>query len=389
MRKRYLSLDVLRGITITFMCIVNNPGSWSQIFPPLRHAAWNGCTPTDLVYPFFVFCMGCAMAFSLAKFEDAPARGCRKVLTRGLLIFLVGLALNLYPFFPLSPHDPAASCGQNYLYWLGHRRILGVLQRIGLAYMLAGVLVLWLRKPKKLLVAVAVLCTVFTVVLLAFGREPGALTLEGNVAMRIDRWLIGSNHCYHGYGGTDFDPEGFLGTLTTACTCLLGYLCGRMIRNAGLRQGQLQAVPESGLRTGAEDSDPVSVVARLFVYGCLSLAVGVLLGIWIPINKPLWSASYVFYSGGWAMMALAFLAYCIDVKGIEKPFEPFKAMGRNALAAFVLAALIAKSYTFFHFSPSKYFGANPYVSLVYALLFTFVIFCFLWFFYKKKIVIKL
>lgn len=368
MQKRYIALDVLRGITIAFMCIVNNPGSWAHIFPPLRHAGWNGCTPTDLVYPFFVFCMGCAMAFSFRKYEDDSSKGYRKVLKRGLLIFLVGLALNLFPFFPLSPHDPDASFGQNYLYWLDHRRIFGVLQRIGIAYVIAGCLVLWLRKPKWITVAVVSLCVVHVGILLLFGRDPGAFTLEGNVAMRIDCWLVGSNHCYHGYGGTDFDPEGLLGALTTAATCLLGYLVGRDVRN--------QTTPEAG-------------VSRVFVAGALSLMFAMVLSIWIPINKPLWSASYVFYTGGWAMLALAFLTYFIDGKGIEKPFEPFKAMGMNALMAFVLSGVIAKSYSFFNFSPDDYFGANEYSSLLFALIFAFVVFCFQWFLYEKKIVIKL
>jgi predicted acyltransferase len=103
MKKRYVSLDVLRGMTVAFMCIVNNPGSWSHIFPPLRHAAWVGCTPTDLVFPFFLFCVGCAMAFSLRKFEGSDGKAYKHIIKRGILIFLVGLALNLFPFFPAIP----------------------------------------------------------------------------------------------------------------------------------------------------------------------------------------------------------------------------------------------------------------------------------------------
>lgn len=390
MQKRYVSLDVLRGLTIAFMCIVNNPGSWSHVFPLLRHAPWNGCTPTDLVYPFFVFCMGCAMAFSFRKYEDCPSEGYLKVLKRGVLIFLVGLALNLFPFFPVGPHDTSWSFGQNYLYWLGHKRIFGVLQRIGMAYMIAGCLALWLRKPKKIGIAIAVLCGSYTAILLLFGREPGALTLEGNVSVRIDRWLVGSDHCYHGYNGTDFDPEGLLGSLTTACSCLLGYLVGSHIQRSSLRHtGRLQAVEEGAAAGMKEDDSPVAVVCRIFVAGLLSLGLAMVLSLWIPINKPLWSASYVFYAGGWAMVALAFLAWFIDVKGVEKPFEPFRAMGMNALLAFVLSGVLAKSLSLFHFSPNKYFGANEYSSLLYSLLFAFVIFCFQWFFYKKKIVVKL
>lgn len=376
MKKRYESLDVLRGLTVAFMCIVNNPGTWAHIFPPLKHAGWDGCTPTDLVYPFFIFCMGCAMAFSFSKYEKTTAKAYLKVLKRGALIFLVGFALNLYPFFPTSLHDETWSFGQNYLYWLQHKRIFGVLQRIGMAYAIAGCLALWLKKPKKILAAIATLCVTYTGILLIFGREPGAFSLEGNVSMRIDTWLVGGNHCYHGYNGTDFDPEGVLGSMTAACSCLLGYLIGSMIH-------------ASQKNMSATNSSPDRVVNRTFVYGCLSLILGVILSIWVPINKPLWSVSYVFYAGGWAMLALAFLAYLLDVKGYEKPFVPFKAMGMNALMAFVFSGVIAKSYGFFGFAPGHYFGANEYTSLLWAFIFVTIIFTLLWILYKKKIVIKL
>ncbi len=162
MKQRYLSLDVLRGITVTFMCIVNNPGSWGKIFAPLRHAPWVGCTPTDLVYPFFIFCAGCAMAFSFSKYDGFSKEAVMKVIRRGLGIFLVGFLINLYPFFPLEPHDASASFWQNYGYWLANKRIMGVLQRIGLSYLIAGLLALWLRKPAKILGAIGVLMAVYT-----------------------------------------------------------------------------------------------------------------------------------------------------------------------------------------------------------------------------------
>ena len=402
MKKRYVSLDVLRGMTVAFMCIVNNPGSWSHIFPPLRHAAWVGCTPTDLVFPFFLFCVGCAMAFSLRKFEGADAKAYKHIIKRGVLIFLVGLALNLFPFFPATPHDPEWSFGQNYIYWLQHKRIFGVLQGIGLAYILAGCLVVWLKKPGRLLGAVGVLCATYTAILLIFGREPGPFTLEGNVSMRIDEWLVGANHCYHGYNGTNFDPEGLIGTMTRACTAILGYLVGLMILHSHKEAGEKATLgdpaklnidsPSWGLSGGKatlEDPASLSVMCRMFFYGCCSLALAMILSIWIPISKPLWSASYVFYAGGWAMLVLGCLAWVIDIKGHEKAFVPFKAMGMNALTAFVLSGVLARTLSICGFSASKYFGANEYASLTYALIFAFVIFCVQWTLYKKKIIIKL
>ena len=374
--KRLLSLDVLRGLTIALMCVVNNPGSWKHVFAPLRHAPWTGCTLTDMVFPTFVFCMGCAMAFSFRKYASDSTGAYRKVLKRGVLIFLVGLALNLFPFFPTEPHDASWSFGQNYAWWLGHKRIFGVLQRIGLSYILAGCLVLWLRKPGRIGIAIALLSVVYTGILVIFGQDPGAFTLEGNVSMRIDCALIGGAHCYHGYGGTDFDPEGLLGTLSTACTALLGYLAGHIIVSAGKASDGGGAV--SAL-----------TVAKLFVFACACLIAAMVLSIWIPIGKPLWTTSYVFYAGGWSMMALAFLSYLIDFKGIEKPFTPFKGMGMNALVAFVASGLLAKILGLAGFSPSRYFGANEFTSLAYALLFTLVIFCIQWILYKKKVIIKL
>ena len=224
MKQRYLSLDVLRGITVTFMCIVNNPGSWGKVFAPLRHAPWVGCTPTDLVYPFFIFCAGCAMAFSFSKYDGFSKEAVMKVIRRGIGIFLVGLLINLYPFFPLEPHDATASFWQNYGYWLANKRILGVLQRIGLSYLIAGLLALWLRKPARIMAAIGVLMAVFTGILVLFGTDPGPFTLEGTISRKIDVALLGENHVYHGYRFADgtraaFDPEGFLGSLTGACSC--------------------------------------------------------------------------------------------------------------------------------------------------------------------------
>ena len=391
MKKRFVSLDILRGATIAFMCIVNNPGTWAHIFPPLKHAGWVGCTPTDLVYPFFIFCMGCAMAFSFEKYEPVNGKAYLKVLGRGALIFLVGLALNLYPFFPVTPHDESWSFGQNYLYWLQHKRIFGVLQRIGMAYIIGGCLALWLRKPGKVIAAIAVLCTSYTLILLAFGREPGAFTLEGNVSMRIDEWLVGGNHCYHGYNGTNFDPEGLLGSMTAACTCLLGYLIGSMIIRSRNRMAASLAAPDPEPVEGLVriKNSPDRVALRTMVYGCVSLALAMVLSIWIPISKPLWSASYVFYAGGWAMLAFGFLMFVVDIKGHRRPLEPFRAMGLNPLMAFICSGVIAKSYVFFNFSPSEFFGADEYTSLLYALIFTTVIFSILWVLYRKNIVIKI
>lgn len=383
--KRYISLDVLRGLTVTFMCIVNNPGSWGCMFPPLEHAPWAGCTPTDLVYPFFIFCMGVAMAFTFSKYNGLDKNGLKKIIKRGIGLFGVGLLLNLFPFFPLYPHDPDATFWQNWTYWIGHIRIFGVLQRIAMAYVIAGLVALWLRKPSKIMIAIGGLFILYTGILVIFGEEPGPFTLEGTISRKIDVALLGDNHVYHGYSFASgeraaFDPEGILGGLTAACTALLGYLIGHVIYTSSKRHA---AAPED--LTAA----PSYTVSRIFVYGSLSLASAMILSIWIPISKPLWSASYVLYAGGWAMLALAFLMFVIDIKGVEKPFRPFKIMGMNALAAFVLSGIIGKLLPALGFRSSAYFGANEYMSLMYALMFALVIFICSWALYRKNIIIKI
>ncbi|MBQ9185075.1 MAG: DUF1624 domain-containing protein [Bacteroidales bacterium] len=387
--KRYLSLDVLRGMTVAFMCIVNNPGSWAKIYPPLDHAGWEGCTPTDLVYPFFLFCAGCAMAFSFSKFNGLDASAVKKIVRRGLLIFLVGFLCNLFPFVPTSP-SPELSFWDNWVDWIQHKRIFGVLQRIGLSYMIAGVVAMWLRKSGKILSAIAILSIVYTGILVIFGNEPGPFTLEGNVSGKIDIALVGDAHVYHGFRDASgalvaFDPEGLLGSLMGACTALLGFLAGSMILNSS-RKFQSDA-------TDTHNS-PLGVTSRTFVYGMLCLALGEILSIWIPISKPLWSVSYVFLTAGWAMVVLGVLMYFIDYRGVTKPFSMFKVMGTNALTAFVMSAVIAKTITMIlHTAPKLFFGGffarTEFTSLLWALIFMFGIFCIQYILYRKKIIIKL
>jgi len=381
--KRYVALDVLRGMTVLFMCVVNNPGTWYKIYEPLCHSAWHGCTPTDLVYPFFIFCMGCAMTFSFTKYDSFNGRAFRKILRRSVLIFLIGWAINFIPFIPPKQYKPEFNFFQNYGYWFmrecRHLRILAVLQRIALAYFIGGVIALWLRKPRKVMIAIGILLTVHTAVLVIFGHEPGPFTLEGNVAGRIDTFLFGPKHVFHGFCQPDgtpvnFDPEGLLGTLSAAASCLIGYLVGNLI---------IKSPSSSGKASG------LTMQEKMFICGLSSLAFSQILSIWIPVNKPLWTASYVFLTSGWAMLVLAFLICCIDVKGIQKPFYPFKVAGFNALMAFILCGVAERLFEFFHFDSSVYFGASEATSLCYALLFTGVIYSILQFLFNRGISVKL
>ncbi|MCI2121732.1 MAG: heparan-alpha-glucosaminide N-acetyltransferase domain-containing protein, partial [Bacteroidales bacterium] len=184
--KRYVALDVLRGMTVAGMILVNNPGTWSHIFKPLEHSPWIGCTPCDLVFPFFLFCVGVSMFFSYQKYgESLSGKSLWKLVRRSLLIFLIGFLLNCFPFYPTSP-DPNLTLGQNYAHWLHTRRIFGVLQRIAMCYLIGGVLALWLKKPKKIIIAIAAVTVLHWALLWIFGDrgvnaagQPLWKTLEG------------------------------------------------------------------------------------------------------------------------------------------------------------------------------------------------------------------
>lgn len=390
--QRYAALDVLRGMTVAGMILVNNPGSWSKIFPPLGHSAWHGCTPTDLVFPFFLFIVGSALSFSFAKYGDGlDAKSFGKLAKRAALMFLTGLLLNAYPFYPTSP-DAALSFGDNYINFLGNIRIMGVLQRIGLCYLVGGTLALWLKKPSKIVVGMGVLMILHLAILVVFGGED-PFSFEGNIAGSIDVAIFGDSHVYHGFGGA-FDPEGLLGVLSGSATLLLGYIIGGVIRNS---------------------ENKSDAVAKLYTIGLVSIGVAMVMSIFIPINKPIWTPSYVLYAGGWSIVMLALFIYFIDIKGKEKIFFPFKAMGLNPLFAFVMAGVLAKtlgrvikwtevivtddwtiqektvsasSWIYNNFFVTI-FGHNEFGSLMYALMYVTLFLLMAIWLYKKKIIIKL
>ncbi len=399
---RYIALDVLRGMTVAGMILVNNPGSWGHIFPPLRHAAWAGCTPTDLVFPFFLFVVGAAMAFSFAKYNESLTReSVKKLLKRGFLIFIVGLGLNAFPFYPYTP-DTSLGFWGNFAAHLDNLRIFGVLQRIAICYVIGGLIALWLKKPGKIIPAMAALMGLHWFVLWLTGDTSaelvngaaGIFSLKGQGAGAVDIALIGENHVYKGFG-QPFDPEGLLGALSGACTVLLGFLIGNTIR---------------------QNENKIDVVAKLYTIGLCCLGGGIIWGIVMPVIKGLWTGSYVLYTGGWSIIMLAFFIYFIDIKGKEKVFVPFRAMGMNPLFAFVMAGLFAKilgriitwtttvplpdgTVTEKKWSVLSWFynnicvaltGENNNVSsLIFALVYVAVFTGMAMWLYKKKIIIKL
>lgn len=299
--KRLLSLDIYRGMTIVFMIIVNTPGSWKYVYAPLRHAEWHGCTPTDLVFPSFLFIVGVSMWFSMKKYGHVlNSRSVIKILYRSSIIFLAGFLLHLFPFI-----------GED----LSNARIMGVLQRIALAYGF-GALACMLIRDKYLWILASVLLLAYWA-LLSFmgGSEP--FSLEGNFALSFDKAILGENHLYKGFG-IPFDPEGLLSTIPSIVTVIIGYLTAGIIGNGS--------------------ADGTRVVKLLF-YGVTGLGLGLLWSIWFPINKPLWSSSYVLYTGGISIIILACLYLVIDVFGSKSWVGFFRVFGVNALFIYILAGL--------------------------------------------------
>ena len=269
-KERIKSIDVLRGLTVATMITVNNPGTWGAIYPPLKHAAWSGCTPTDLVFPFFMFIVGASMWFVFDKGGHRFSGGLgTKVVTRAFKIFAVGFLLTWYPFFSfpieMAPHE---FLGMEFSFPamknLETIRIMGVLQRIGLAYGLTGLLILGLKKVKYILAAAAAILLGYWAILHAFYNGESFMDVTGNAAQRFDLWVMGAAHLYKGYG-TAFDPEGLLSTLPAMVNIIFGYMAGRCI-------GKTQ--------------DKLLASQQLMFWGAAGIMAGLAWDLAFPINKP-------------------------------------------------------------------------------------------------------
>ena len=303
---RILSLDVFRGLTVAAMVLVNNPGSWRYVYGPLQHAEWHGWTPTDLVFPFFLFIVGVAIPLGLGRRleEGASRRGLAlHILKRSAIIFALGLFLHAVPSF-----DPATI------------RIPGVLQRIAVCYLAAALLFLVSGWRTEVVVAAAAVLGYWAALELVSvpGLGAGNLDREGNVAAWLDRLVLGP-HIWR--VGRVYDPEGILSTVPAIATTLFGVLAGRLVR--------------SGLGTA-------DTATGLFVGGAVGIGLGLAWEPWLPINKALWTGSYAVFTAGAAWMALAIGYWLIEVRGSRWWTRPFEILGVNALAVFFLSTLLAK-----------------------------------------------
>jgi predicted acyltransferase len=310
--QRNLALDVFRGITVCFMIIVNSPGTWDIAYGPLLHAPWHGFTPTDLVFPSFLFAVGNAMAFSMHKYESqGESVFWQKTIKRTLLIFLIGFLLYWFPFFR------EAEGGGLELKPLVETRIGGVLQRIGLCYFFASIIIHYGSKKAVLWFSAFALLG-YWIISYAFGDANDPYSLVGNAVLKLDLFLLGDSHLYHGEG-IAFDPEGFLSTLPAIVNVIGGYLAGDYIRRHG---------------------NSFEVVAKLCLVASSLILLALTWHMAFPINKKLWTSSFVLLTVGIDLLILAALIYLIEIQRRRKWTQFFLVFGKNPLFIYVLADLL-------------------------------------------------
>lgn len=368
---RLLSLDVFRGLTIAGMILVNNPGTWSSIYAPLKHAEWHGATPTDFIFPFFLFIVGVSIALAFARRVESGGTQRDlywKIVKRTLIIYALGLVLAGFPHFDLSTI-----------------RLTGVLPRIAVCYFFASIIFLNTNWRTQVIVTLALLVVYWMLLTLAPvpGYEAGDLSKEGNLAAYLDRTILGV-HMWRGAGRV-YDPEGILSTIPAIATTLCGALTGRWLR---------------------ESRTPLEKTVGMFVVGAGCVVVGWIWSLTFPINKALWTSSYVLYTTGLGLQLLALCYWLIDIKNFRRPWltTPFLIFGTNALIVFVLSGLMARAMSLWHIPRSSgamgnlqtYIYDNLFASwatpinasLLYAISFTLLWLFLMWLLYRKQIFIK-
>ncbi|MBL0169408.1 MAG: DUF5009 domain-containing protein [Gemmatimonadaceae bacterium] len=330
-RERLLALDVFRGMTVAGMLLVNNPGTWSAIYPPLEHAPWNGWTPTDLIFPFFLFIVGITTELSLrarrARGDDEGAI-LKQVWRRAALIFLFGLTLSAFPFFTWVPIPelPDATLLDRVVHRLEHLRILGVLQRIALAYLFGALLTIrttWRQQLGILAFLLFGYWALMTLVPVPDTGVAGRFVLdkpEQLLSAWLDRTVLGVNHLWS--GSKTWDPEGLLSTMPAIGTVILGTFAGRWISE------QRRSLVER--------------LAALFAVGALLMMAGLVWNWSFPINKSIWTSSYVLFTAGMGAVSLATCLWVIDVLQLRRWTFPFVIYGMNPMLAFLGSGLMAR-----------------------------------------------
>ena len=340
MTDRNRTLDVFRGATVALMILVNNPGSWASLYPPLAHASWHGWTLTDLVFPFFLFAVGNALALTPARTADSAKFWSRWV-RRTLLIFGIGLLLNAWPFVKWGAD------GSLQLKDFDMLRIMGVLQRIALCWACAA-LIVRSGGVRAALLCSALLLAGYWWACVAFANGADPYSIDGFFGTTLDRALLGESHLYRGEG-VPFDPEGLASTAPAIAQVLLGYAVGHFL---------------------LQRRDTRALVRDLLLIAVAASLIGSLAHELIPINKKLWTSSYVLLTTGLATMSIAVLLQCIDRWRWQNPLtEPLlrscEAFGRNALMIFALSGLVPRTLALIRFEKgTDAAGAPQYVTLL-------------------------
>jgi len=368
-QKRLLSLDVLRGATIAAMILVNDPGDWAHIYPPLEHSKWNGCTPTDLIFPFFLFMVGVSIVYAMETKKQDVANHSRMILRafrRMVTLIVISWLIQLF-------YHPS----------IAHLRIPGVLQRIAVVYFI--VTVLYIKTSTKAMDWIFAIALIGYWLAMTLIPVPGVgyanLNPETNLGGWVDRSVWGVDHLWR--ESHTWDPEGLLGTIPALGTGLFGIRVATWLKR--------------------KDRDDSVKVSWMFVYGVSAVVLALIWDLFFPINKALWTSSFVLYTGGLATIALALCFWLIDVQGREKGTWIFVVFGMNAISAYILADIVPGLIDFWkvnfnghelkgtqylyqafiapHFAPIN-------ASLVRAILFVILIWLLMYVFYKKKIIIK-
>ena len=380
--KRLLAVDILRGITIAGMLLVNNPGTWSHIYAPLEHAEWIGLTPTDLVFPFFMFVMGVSMYFSLRKFHFKPSKDVMlKICRRTIVLFLIGWAVQWFGLALRCIYDPEASF---FADMFGKLRILGVFQRLALVYFFGSMIAI-LFKQRLIPWIIGLILIVYAIIL---GTGHGYEFSLQNILSRVDVSVLGEEHMYHESAFGEklaLDPEGILSTLSCIAHVLIGFMVGKCLIDY------------------RDNRDRVMYIA---VWGSVMLLVGWLAQYGIPCSKKAWTSSYVLITCGMASCILAMLIYFIDIKGRNRWCRFFQSFGVNPLFCYLLGSILAIIFGTVRFgmdaegSPVTlhsliYDGCQAVTtspeaaSALYAVLFVLICWVPGYFLFKKKIYIKI
>lgn len=330
-KERFLSLDVFRGMTVALMIMVNNPGTWSHIYKPLDHAEWVGCTFADLVFPFFLFAVGNALAFVMPNLEKAgTAVFLKKVIKRSLIIFLIGLGLNWLPFLKWDDNNQLI-----FKAWQDVR-IMGVLQRIAVVYLFAS-LIIYFFKIRGVLIISAIILIIYTWLCVYYSAE----IKENAFGANVDKAILGESHMYKGEG-FPFDPEGLATSFAPIVQVIFGFLAGWFIQKKGKN---------------------MKMIKQLFLYGLAFFALGAVWHLISPISKKVWTSSYVVFTTGLAGMIISGFIYLIEMKNIHGFLTRFfESFGKNPLFIFVLSGVIPRLLNLIRISDGVKDGKPAFIS---------------------------